>query len=76
MCLSLAPPTWSRLRIQNLRLGDAGDYICRAKNTRGQVEMKATLEVTREPKIVEAPQDQQVYIGNTMKMKCIADGKY
>ena len=45
LSFSPAPPTWSRLRIQNLNVSDAGDYICRAKNTGGQKEMRANLEV-------------------------------
>ena len=33
------------LRIQDVRVRDAGDYICRAENSLGREEATATLEV-------------------------------
>ena len=40
---SLPPP--QHLRIQDVKVRDAGDYICRAENSLGRAEATTTLEV-------------------------------
>ena len=40
-------PSGQHLRIQDVKVRDAGDYVCRAENSIGREEATASLEAAR-----------------------------
>jgi peroxidase len=65
------------LRIQELKLYDAGDYVCRAENRLGRAESKVSLEVELLPKplnFVHQPHDMEAPKGTTVQLPCKANG--
>ncbi|CAH8845671.1 unnamed protein product [Trichobilharzia szidati] len=62
------------LRIENVQLSDAGDYICEAKNVAGNVEAIAHLSVISPPIFVITPEDKTVALGSRVSFDCLTSG--
>ncbi len=65
------------LRIQNVKLYDDGDYVCRAENRLGRAEVSARLDVVALPKplsITVGPHDMEAPEGATVQLPCSAEG--
>ncbi|CAH8493528.1 unnamed protein product [Schistosoma turkestanicum] len=62
------------LRIEDVQLSDAGDYICEAKNVAGNVEAIAHLSVVSPPKFLITPEDKTVPLGSHVSFDCLTSG--
>ncbi|KAM9758937.1 neural cell adhesion molecule L1-like protein isoform 3-T5 [Menidia menidia] len=61
------------LEVHSANKGDTGQYMCLAKNTEGSSAISATLYVKDPTRIVAAPVDQQILIGSTAQLSCLAE---
>uniref|UniRef100_A0A8D3B1H0 Neural cell adhesion molecule L1-like protein n=1 Tax=Scophthalmus maximus TaxID=52904 RepID=A0A8D3B1H0_SCOMX len=61
------------LEIYSTEKDDAGQYTCLAKNTEGSSAIDAMLYVKDPTRIVAAPEDQQILIGTTAQLSCLAE---
>ncbi|KAK1167556.1 matrix-remodeling-associated protein 5-like [Acipenser oxyrinchus oxyrinchus] len=63
--------------IQNVQLQDRGQYLCTAQNKFGSDRMVITLTVLTQPPKIKNPtsKDISVYIGRSVDLECIAEGK-
>ncbi|XP_060925629.1 neural cell adhesion molecule L1-like protein [Limanda limanda] len=61
------------LEIYSVEKEDAGQYTCLAKNTEGTSAIEAMLYVKDPTSIVVAPEDQQILIGTTAQLSCLAE---
>ncbi|KAM9410196.1 neural cell adhesion molecule L1-like protein isoform 2-T2 [Pholidichthys leucotaenia] len=61
------------LEIYNVDKGDTGQYTCLARNTEGSSAIDASLYVKDPTRIVVAPEDQQILIGTTAQLSCLAE---
>ncbi|VDL62459.1 unnamed protein product [Hymenolepis diminuta] len=63
------------LKLINVQLEDAGDYICQASNDGGVVETVARLMVTSPPGFIETPPGNAVFLeGTRAQLACLATG--
>ncbi|VDO00455.1 unnamed protein product [Rodentolepis nana] len=63
------------LKLINVQLEDAGDYICQASNDGGVVETVARLTVTSPPGFIETPPGNAVFLeGTRAQLVCHATG--
>ncbi|VDM22084.1 unnamed protein product [Hydatigera taeniaeformis] len=63
------------LKLTNVRLEDAGDYVCQASNDGGVVEAVARLTVTSPPGFIETPPGNAVFLeGTRAELVCLATG--
>ncbi|XP_019735093.1 neural cell adhesion molecule L1-like protein isoform X1 [Hippocampus comes] len=60
------------LEIYRAEKEDTGQYTCYAKNTEGTSAIEASLYVKDPTRITVAPEDQQVLIGTTAQLSCLA----
>lgn len=60
------------LEIANVNFGDAGEYTCHAINKFGGVKASASLTVKEHTKIIETPEDYEVFAGATATFRCNA----
>ncbi|VDP91779.1 unnamed protein product, partial [Echinostoma caproni] len=67
---------WNKrsLRIENVQLSDAGDYVCEVKNAHGRAEAVAHLSVISPPTFLVTPDDRTVPVGETVTFDCVASG--
>ncbi|XP_069368982.1 neural cell adhesion molecule L1-like protein isoform X13 [Paralichthys olivaceus] len=61
------------LEIYSVEKDDMGQYTCLAKNTEGTSAIDAMLYVKDPTSIVVAPEDQQILIGTTAQLSCLAE---
>ncbi|XP_053267224.1 neural cell adhesion molecule L1-like protein [Pleuronectes platessa] len=61
------------LEIYSVEKEDTGQYTCLAKNTEGTSAIEAMLYVKDPTSIVVAPEDQQILIGTTAQLSCLAE---
>uniref|UniRef100_A0A672HRM0 Cell adhesion molecule L1-like b n=1 Tax=Salarias fasciatus TaxID=181472 RepID=A0A672HRM0_SALFA len=61
------------LEIEQLEKGDTGQYTCLAKNTEGLSAINAFLYVKDPTRISAPPEDQQILIGTTARLSCLAE---
>ncbi|XP_072238960.1 neural cell adhesion molecule L1-like protein isoform X1 [Leuresthes tenuis] len=61
------------LEIYSVEKGDTGQYMCLAKNTEGSSAIDATLYVKDPTRIAVAPEGQQILIGTTAQLSCLAE---
>ncbi|XP_029990731.1 LOW QUALITY PROTEIN: neural cell adhesion molecule L1-like protein [Sphaeramia orbicularis] len=61
------------LEIYGVEKSDTGQYTCYAKNTEGSSAVDAMLYVKDPTRIVSAPEDQQILIGTTAQLSCLAE---
>ncbi|KAI3370453.1 hypothetical protein L3Q82_025217, partial [Scortum barcoo] len=61
------------LEIYSVEKDDTGQYTCLAKNTEGSSAIDAMLYVKDPTRIVGPPEDQQILIGTTAQLSCIAE---
>uniref|UniRef100_UPI00358EEDB3 protein sidekick-2-like n=1 Tax=Myxine glutinosa TaxID=7769 RepID=UPI00358EEDB3 len=66
--LSVLPP--GSLLISPVLLTDAGNYICVARNYRGEASARARLVVWARTRITEAPRDRGVVRGRSVELRC------
>ncbi|XP_033628590.1 papilin-like [Asterias rubens] len=63
------------LRIENVDLGDAGNYVCTGRNMFGTVQKRTvTLIVQAKVQIVTRPEDTVASIGETITLPCASIG--
>lgn len=63
------------LKIINIQLEDAGDYVCQASNDGGVVEAVARLTITSPPGFIETPPGNAVFLeGTRAQLACLATG--
>ncbi|KAM7540224.1 hypothetical protein Aperf_G00000022193 [Anoplocephala perfoliata] len=63
------------LKLINVQLEDAGDYICQASNDGGVVETVAHLTVTSPPGFIETPPGSAIFLeGTRAQLVCLATG--
>ncbi|KAL5019774.1 hypothetical protein ScPMuIL_002666 [Solemya velum] len=62
------------LRIENVEVGDEGQYICIAENVVGTAEAVARLTVQSHPSFLIKPKDQVVGLGRTVTLQCVVKG--
>nr|XP_043880085.1 neural cell adhesion molecule L1-like protein isoform X2 [Solea senegalensis] len=60
------------LEIYSVEKDDTGQYTCLAKNIEGSSAIDAMLYVKDPTSIVMAPEDQQILIGTTAQLSCLA----
>ncbi|THD21910.1 Roundabout 2 [Fasciola hepatica] len=67
---------WNKrsLRIENVQLSDAGDYVCEVKNAHRRTEAVAHLSVILPPTFLVTPDDRTVSIGDSVTFDCVASG--
>ncbi|XP_043241090.1 roundabout homolog 2-like [Amphibalanus amphitrite] len=63
------------LRIDDIRLGDEGEYFCRAENAVGSVTGSARLSVTAPPKITTRATIAESDISEPVALDCRAEGR-
>lgn len=65
------------LLIQNANIKDRGQYLCLAENNHGSDKLLVTLSVVAYPSRILEPKmrDIKSYAGNTVEMKCKAEGR-
>ncbi|XP_030008314.1 immunoglobulin superfamily member 10 isoform X2 [Sphaeramia orbicularis] len=65
------------LLIQNANIKDRGQYLCLAENDQGSDKLLVTLSVVAYPSRILEPKmrDLKSHAGNTVEMKCKADGR-
>ncbi|XP_041669748.1 immunoglobulin superfamily member 10 [Cheilinus undulatus] len=65
------------LSIQNASVKDRGQYLCLAENDYGSDKLLVTLSVVAYPSRILEPKirDMKSHAGNTVEMKCKADGR-
>lgn len=65
------------LLIQNANIKDRGQYLCLAENDHGSDKLLVTLSVVSYPSRILEPKMREVksHAGNTVEMKCKADGR-
>ncbi|XP_040890301.1 neural cell adhesion molecule L1-like protein isoform X2 [Toxotes jaculatrix] len=61
------------LEIHSTEKDDMGQYTCLAKNTEGSSALDAMLYVKDPTRITVAPEDQQILIGTTAQLSCLAE---
>uniref|UniRef100_A0A4W6FWP2 protein-tyrosine-phosphatase n=1 Tax=Lates calcarifer TaxID=8187 RepID=A0A4W6FWP2_LATCA len=61
------------LEIYSVEREDTGQYTCLVKNTEGSSAIDAMLYVKDPTRIVVAPEDQQILIGTTAQLSCLAE---
>ncbi|XP_035008208.1 neural cell adhesion molecule L1-like protein isoform X2 [Hippoglossus stenolepis] len=61
------------LEIYSVEKDDTGQYTCLAKNTEGTSAIEAMLYVKDPTSIVVAPEDQQILMGTTAQLSCLAE---
>ncbi|GAA6233398.1 neural cell adhesion molecule L1-like protein isoform X4 [Lates japonicus] len=61
------------LEIYSVERDDTGQYTCLVKNTEGSSAIDAMLYVKDPTRIVVAPEDQQILIGTTAQLSCLAE---
>ncbi|XP_028262343.1 neural cell adhesion molecule L1-like protein isoform X1 [Parambassis ranga] len=61
------------LEIYSVEKSDMGQYTCLAKNTEGLSAIVAILYVKDPTRIVTAPEDQEILIGTTAQLSCLAE---
>ncbi|XP_039971758.1 neural cell adhesion molecule L1-like protein isoform X1 [Xiphias gladius] len=61
------------LEIYSVVKDDMGQYTCLAKNTEGSSAIDAMLYVKDPTRIVVDPEDQQILIGTTAQLSCLAE---
>ncbi|XP_057701817.1 neural cell adhesion molecule L1-like protein isoform X3 [Corythoichthys intestinalis] len=61
------------LEIYTTEKEDTGQYTCYAKNTEGSSAIEASLYVKDPTRITVAPEDQQILIGTTAQLSCLAE---
>ncbi|XP_068451366.1 neural cell adhesion molecule L1-like protein isoform X2 [Clinocottus analis] len=61
------------LEIYSAEKDDAGQYTCLAKNTEGSSAVDAVLYVKDPTRIVAAQEDQQILMGTTAQLSCLAE---
>ncbi|KAL3887349.1 hypothetical protein ACJMK2_027291, partial [Sinanodonta woodiana] len=62
------------LRIEDVKAGDEGTYICMARNGVGSAEAVAKLKVEYPPSFLVRPKNQIVARGRTVTLQCVATG--
>ncbi|KAL5112378.1 hypothetical protein TcWFU_006749 [Taenia crassiceps] len=63
------------LKLINIQLEDAGDYVCQASNDGGVVEAVARLTITSPPGFIETPPGNAVFLeGTRAQLACLATG--
>ncbi|VDK32412.1 unnamed protein product [Taenia asiatica] len=63
------------LKLTNIQLEDAGDYVCQASNDGGVVEAVARLTITSPPGFIETPPGNAVFLeGTRAQLACLATG--
>lgn len=67
---------WNKrsLRIENVQLSDAGDYVCEVKNAHRRTEAVAHLSVILPPTFLVTPDDRVAAIGESVSFDCVASG--
>ncbi|XP_056244795.1 neural cell adhesion molecule L1-like protein isoform X3 [Seriola aureovittata] len=61
------------LEIYSVEKDDTGQYTCLAKNTEGSSAINTMLYVKDPTRIAVAPEDQQILIGTTAQLSCLAE---
>uniref|UniRef100_A0A665VRE8 protein-tyrosine-phosphatase n=1 Tax=Echeneis naucrates TaxID=173247 RepID=A0A665VRE8_ECHNA len=61
------------LEIYSIEKDDMGQYTCSAKNTEGTSTIDAMLYVKDPTRIAVAPEDQQILMGTTAQLSCMAE---
>ncbi|XP_071350588.1 neural cell adhesion molecule L1-like protein isoform X4 [Trachinotus anak] len=61
------------LEIYSVEKDDMGQYTCLAKNTEGTSAIDTMLYVKDPTRIAVAPEDQQILIGTTAQLSCLAE---
>ncbi|KAE8297969.1 Neural cell adhesion molecule L1-like protein [Larimichthys crocea] len=61
------------LEIYSVEKDDTGQYTCLAKNTEGTSAVEAMLYVKDPTRIVAPPEGQQILIGTTAQLSCLAE---
>lgn len=68
-----------KLKITQVTFDDSGEYLCRAINTQGKVEVAANLKIENvkrsAPKIVTKPIDTEAYRETTVQLPCEVDSE-
>ncbi|CDS40470.1 roundabout 2 [Echinococcus multilocularis] len=63
------------LKLMNIQLEDAGDYVCQASNDGGVIEAVARLTIRSPPGFVETPPGNAVFLeGTRAQLVCLATG--
>lgn len=62
------------LRIEDVHLSDAGNYVCEVKGSSGKVEAIAHLSVISPPSFVITPDDREVSVGEDVFFDCLTSG--
>nr|XP_020448351.1 neural cell adhesion molecule L1-like protein isoform X2 [Monopterus albus] len=61
------------LEIYSVEKDDTGQYTCLAKNTEGRSAIDAVLYVKDPTRITMPPEDQQILMGTTAQLSCLAE---
>lgn len=61
------------LEIYSVEKNDTGQYTCLARNMEGNSAIDAMLYVKDPTRIVSPPEDQQILIGTTAQLSCLAE---